>query len=240
MMSTNHRRVCENCHRPLGQKRRHCSMVCKVAGHRPKQGQVFGNWAVVDGIVLHNRKTGEDGYRAECRRCGWVGIIKLQRLRDAKASNCKGCRQCKNWERRVGTAALDGKKRCCSCAVTKNVGEFNANHKTEDGLSVRCRRCGRDSDLRRKFGISLEDYESMLDEQHSRCLICGRHFSEVGGKGDGLVVDHCHKTGKIRGLLCSNCNTALGLLQEDPSSLRRAVAYLTDGTVADRKVTQKA
>ena len=61
--------------------------------------------------------------------------------------------------------------------------------------------------LKKKFGISLEEYNQMLEKQNHRCAICGRHESEFKRK---LDVDHDHETGKNRGLLCNNCNTNLG------------------------------
>lgn len=81
-------------------------------------------------------------------------------------------------------------------------------------------------DLRTKFGMSVADYDARLAAQGGRCLVC----LEVprGGRGviRKLVVDHCHATGRIRGLLCPNCNTAIGLLREEPQRFNRAVSYL--------------
>lgn len=75
--------------------------------------------------------------------------------------------------------------------------------------------------LRRQYGMTLEEYESMAQEQGGVCKICcGPPTSR------GLVVDHCHKTGKVRGLLCSTCNTALGQFRDDLWTLYRAVSYL--------------
>ena len=65
----------------------------------------------------------------------------------------------------------------------------------------------RDSELRNKFGITLEDYNILLDKQKGCCLLCNRHYSELV---KALAVDHNHTTGKIRGLLCGPCNTRLG------------------------------
>ena len=64
----------------------------------------------------------------------------------------------------------------------------------------------------------------MLADQHHGCKICGISPEEYG---KNLSVDHCHDTGKIRGLLCSGCNAALGLLKEDLGTFRKAMQYLT-------------
>jgi hypothetical protein len=81
----------------------------------------------------------------------------------------------------------------------------------------------RENHLQRKYGLDQEAYEKMLLEQNGRCFICPT--SIPGGMGQ-FAVDHCHKTGKIRKLLCFNCNTALGLLGDDPNLLERMAAYI--------------
>lgn len=67
----------------------------------------------------------------------------------------------------------------------------------------------------------------LLEAQDNRCAICGT--DEPGGRGDGFVVDHCHSTGRIRGLLCSACNTGLGLFKDNAETLAKAIKYLKDG-----------
>ncbi len=79
---------------------------------------------------------------------------------------------------------------------------------------------------RRLYGLSIGAYDAMLEEQGGCCAICRR----PPGK-HGLNVDHDHVTGAVRRLLCSNCNTGLGLFQEDPNLLRAALRYLEDALV---------
>jgi hypothetical protein len=78
----------------------------------------------------------------------------------------------------------------------------------------------RDYALRRGYGISLVEFTAMAAKQHGRCLICRKIPTS------GLSVDHCHKSGKIRGLLCRACNSALGQIADNRQSLMRAVTYL--------------
>jgi hypothetical protein len=78
--------------------------------------------------------------------------------------------------------------------------------------------------LLRKYGITLDDYQEMLAQQEGKCAICGS--TEAKNFGDTLVVDHDHATGKVRGLLCGTCNTALGKFRDDPQILRSAICYL--------------
>lgn len=80
----------------------------------------------------------------------------------------------------------------------------------------------RDTAFRRQYGITLADYEKLNIAQGRVCAIC------LGPNRNGkrLDVDHCHDTGKVRGLLCAHCNQALGGFKNGPAILRRAVAYL--------------
>jgi hypothetical protein len=82
----------------------------------------------------------------------------------------------------------------------------------------------RDNRMKRNFGISLADYERLLEFQDGKCAICGRERPTRGDKM--LQIDHCHKTGVVRGLLCSPCNTVLGFLEDNTDSLKKALAYL--------------
>lgn len=85
--------------------------------------------------------------------------------------------------------------------------------------------------LKHDYGISIGQYEEMLAEQHGVCFLCRRAESKViTGKVVRLAVDHDHKTGLVRRLLCSNCNTAIGLLDENPDRARALAAYLEQFT----------
>lgn len=82
--------------------------------------------------------------------------------------------------------------------------------------------------LRRHYGIDVRTYNEMLVAQGDCCDICGKAESnEIKGKVVSLAVDHDHVTGKVRALLCSACNTALGLLNDDTDLLAKAIEYLT-------------
>lgn len=73
--------------------------------------------------------------------------------------------------------------------------------------------------LQKEYGLSLEDYERMSREQQGRCAVC---FKEPYR----LVVDHCHVTGRVRALLCDNCNFALGHVKDDPMKLESLKQYI--------------
>lgn len=70
------------------------------------------------------------------------------------------------------------------------------------------------------YGISIEQYEEMSERQSHKCALCRRAYART------LHVDHCHETGDVRGLLCNNCNTGIGLFEESIVLFRAATAYL--------------
>lgn len=81
---------------------------------------------------------------------------------------------------------------------------------------------------KREYGLAAEAFETMLKEQHNACAICGSAFGETRLKAGHrkAVVDHDHGTGLVRRLLCSKCNSILGLANDDPSVLSNAIKYL--------------
>lgn len=82
----------------------------------------------------------------------------------------------------------------------------------------------RTSRLKREYGIKLADYEQLLNKQEGRCALCGTE--NPGRNLENFSVDHCHKTGKIRALLCHRCNTGLGSFKDDPDLLEKAAEYI--------------
>jgi hypothetical protein len=86
--------------------------------------------------------------------------------------------------------------------------------------------------LKRKYGMTLEDYDRMLEAQGGGCAICGRPPRQ----GTHLHVDHDHDTRRVRGLLCFSCNVAVGQLQHDPGRILRAADYLEDDTERDHLI----
>jgi Recombination endonuclease VII len=77
----------------------------------------------------------------------------------------------------------------------------------------------RDAERARRYGLSLADYRALEKRQGHACAICRKMTRD-------LCIDHCHVTGRVRGLLCRSCNSALGLYADDPRRLRAALAYL--------------
>ncbi len=96
-----------------------------------------------------------------------------------------------------------------------------AYYHTEGGAVMQ-----RKQDLKKKYGISLEDYDRMLVEQEGKCLICGDGPGKKPGKKKYLGVDHDHITGAVRGLLCTGCNLMIGYAHDNVDILTKAIHYL--------------
>lgn len=124
-----------------------------------------------------------------------------------------------------------GRKQCRRCFVWHPVEGFHRNTLSSDGLAGTCRRCHRDQQLQRHFGITLPEYEARLSAQGGGCAVCGK---TEAANGRMLAVDHDHgccpsqKTcGEcVRGLLCSLCNLQLGNVGDDIAHLDALVTYL--------------
>jgi hypothetical protein len=93
---------------------------------------------------------------------------------------------------------------------------------------IRANRTTRLGHLRRKYGLTAEQHEAILQSQHGMCALCQlRRATEV---------DHCHETGAVRSMLCRSCNSGLGMFMEWPELLRRAAEYLHDHRVRAKVV----
>ena len=86
----------------------------------------------------------------------------------------------------------------------------------------------RKTHLKRTYGLSIAQYQEMVENQHNRCFVCNQYETRLLKTGliKPLSVDHNHTTGTIRKLLCNDCNAALGFVKEDPELLQKLIAYL--------------
>lgn len=96
--------------------------------------------------------------------------------------------------------------------------------RTEESKKRRTKEAMRRFNLKFKFGLTIEDYSLLLEAQDGVCAICGK--DQLAKEGKNLSVDHCHSTLKIRGLLCTSCNTMLGLTMEKTEVLYKAIEYI--------------
>jgi hypothetical protein len=138
-------------------------------------------------------------------------------------------------------------KTCTVCKETKDISEYHNNKRTKDGKAYRCKSCdasarkkwsdanperasysARNRRLKHIYGVDIEWYEAQMKAQNNKCAICETETNNTRGerKDWNFAVDHCHDTGKVRGLLCNQCNRALGLFKDDITLLEKAKNYL--------------
>lgn len=128
-------------------------------------------------------------------------------------------------------------KTCRSCKVTRLRQDFGPSTRSADGLTAKCLECQglvpkptkaelqRARNLKARYGVTVSEYERLLQHQGGVCFICGRKPGRVR-----LAVDHNHKTGEVRGLLCPrgprSCNRGLGVFADSADRLELAADYL--------------
>ena len=136
--------------------------------------------------------------------------------------------------RRYGDTTIRPKQLDCQdCGNTFQVRPTGSLPVVCDSCATERHRVKQKADRRRKglwegYKMTLEEYQKMHDEQGGKCLICNQETKGRGKKKNQLAVDHCHETGKIRGLLCNYCNTGLGLFRDNISLLEKASNYLKE------------
>lgn len=118
---------------------------------------------------------------------------------------------------------------CQDCEQYLGFDAFYKNYRCKSGLRGSCKSCfdkkhenSRNARrIEKLFGLIPEQHKAMLSNQNERCLICGEKPAK-----ERLSVDHDHKTGEIRGLLCRACNGGLGIFKDNVLNLKRAISYL--------------
>ncbi len=115
-------------------------------------------------------------------------------------------------------------KICTGCKKIHNKTRQHwfTNKNMEDGLSIYCKSCTYLTSIKRKYNINKEQLESLILIQDNRCPICNKSFHFI----KRFCVDHDHKTKKVRGLLCSHCNSLLGFAKDNIEILKKAIKYL--------------
>lgn len=156
-------------------------------------------------------RSNTDGLQRWCKDCFRESMRKVRR----------------RWAENPRTPPIE--KYCPSCKTRKSSDQFHVRSYSSDGLSAWCRACdstGQKKYARRKvlrrYGMDPEQYDRLMEQQGNRCPICERPF----GSGRMPAIDHDHGSGRVRGLLCGECNLGLGKFRDDQAALKRAVEYL--------------
>ncbi len=158
-----------------------------------------------------------------CKECGveksLAEFYRSPGMRDGHRNDCKTCNLAQKRQRYLADPdAVKARVKRWQQENPERVNAYRRTRRLEPEVKLR-ERAGH---LKRKYGITLEEYEGMLAAQGGGCCICGRRPRE----DISLHVDHDHSTNEIRGILCFRCNNALADFQDDQQLLAKAAAYL--------------
>ncbi len=195
-----------------------CSRCSKNRRGKPANfiditGQKFGRLLVIKQVK--GNRYGHSKYECLCD-CGNRPIILAAQIK--KQTYCIKCKPgAENWEKK----ATDTHKYCRRCKTFKLLEDFRKRPKN-NYWEAYCYSCAKEyqQEWKRKqfYGMTKEQYDEALINHGRKCAMCGRY--------DELIIDHCHVTGKFRGLICRFCNFILGRFKDDPNILDKAKKYL--------------
>lgn len=200
-------------------------------------GYKFFDFEVISKEYFRITKTSKQYYKVRsisCKCiCGNIRELRKHEVGKKHRQSC-GCRHKTIVSKmfRIGSILNEhGLKRCATCNQEKTADNYADKKICVDKLRQTCYECSKDYQLKKAYKISLQDYNLILSNQGGGCGCCGsldsktpkKHFKKTHNY---FVVDHCHKTGKVRGLLCFNCNTAIGKLGDCVEGVRQAISYL--------------
>lgn len=170
-----------------------------------------------------------------CSSCGESKSVDDFYGRTGRVSyECKACHSARKKRERLarkaaGVVAPEGL--CSACGQTNPASEFRRNWAHASGLEFNCRDCVSHDNRKRLFNLAPAEYAAKLHEQGGVCAICGNPEwtrANNGSQIKALAVDHDHRTGRIRGLLCANCNKGIGNLGDSADRLIAAARYLLE------------
>lgn len=152
-----------------------------------------------------------------CKKCGVVYPLTSEFWRVKTREKCGFTTPCKNCHRKH-----EKEKRFNPEKKKRNQIQYKKWYLKNRGYTTKRTRL-------ENFGINENQYQELVKKQNGVCAICGNpEKAKINGNVKSLAVDHCHKTNLIRGLLCSNCNTALGLLKDNVQILQKMINYLNN------------
>ncbi|GHI96630.1 endonuclease VII domain-containing protein [Streptomyces olivaceus] len=175
-----------------------------------------------------------EGTAKRCSRCKQhkprAAFARNKAMRDGLQAYCRECAAAYHQQRQLAKGrnvrprvdVPEGHKLCRTCGEIKPHSEWTRNRSASDGLATLCKLCkavqGRAGHLKRQYGITEVERDALVASQGGACCICLA--------APAAHVDHCHETGRVRGVLCFSCNAALGQFKDRPDAIRRAAAYV--------------
>ena len=171
------------------------------------------------------------GYKIHARRVALVHILgrfpephEFKHIGESK----NDLRACTFIPKRVGDSKL-----CTGCRCMLPMSSFHKDSGQRTGYAPKCKECiaadqrrYAPAARRRKYNLTKEQHDALIQAQGNRCKVCGVHADQEHYKT--LAIDHCHETGKVRGLLCAKCNTAIGQFRDDPKIILNAAKYVLE------------
>jgi len=179
----------------------------------------------------------KDKRASQCRKChvkvvsNTANTVVVGKKRKKECPECSGLmgpksKLCRSCHYKLGSPLSDGKIQCTACEKLKPIQEFYKRKEVRHNRRTHCKECSslfeRRRHIRRKcVGLKIPDPEikRIAELKEIACKICGDIVEK-------FHIDHCHESGKFRDLLCSNCNSGLGLFHDNPNSLRKAAEYI--------------
>lgn len=218
-------------------KTRYCSKQCM--GHAQNAATMP---ARMDGIRRRSERIrAETATMKVCSRCRLnqplAAFQRDSRYRFGVHGWCKACRaearSVQDQRRQLLPKVVLPEKKCLTCKQVSPVTTFSRDSRNPDGYSARCKPCHKERcgvsltrhdthvgrDLKQRFGMTRDDVQQLFDEQNGCCALCGKAMRRP-------AIDHDHATMAVRGLLCTRCNTRLGVI-EDAEFVEKAKSYLS-------------
>lgn len=157
-----------------------------------------------------------------CSKCGETKPLTAfsahLRGKDGVRGDCKACVDARRKAKALREPVILTEKRCSDCRQIKKVDQFGYSSRSRDQRQGRCRECLSAYQRRRRLWQNYDLTPEQYEQLGSSCSVCGGSTR--------LAVDHCHSSGKVRGLLCMNCNLVIGHAKDDPERLRALAVYL--------------
>lgn len=222
----------------------------KLHPKRKRQPKIYS----IDEIVTPTHKT--------CSHCKELKLKEefypSKRYKTGLMSQCKSCKSLLHVPRAPKTYSIEDTKyveykQCKDCKQTKPTVDFYVSKRSKDGFVTTCKPCYSvrhpvNQDARREYfnankdkfnnariwriyGITLKDYNNMLISQNHCCAICSISVENLNRM---LDIDHCHKTGKVRGLLCNRCNKFLNMIDVNDDILEKIRNYVGIQTIINK------
>jgi hypothetical protein len=140
------------------------------------------------------------------------------RAKDGLKSWCKACTN--SARKQTGQVVRPSEKLCVACKTVKSITEFHSSRFHSDGVQGYCSECAYWKRAQHRYGITKDGYADLMRKQNGSCAICSEYSAER------LCIDHDHKSGRVRGLLCQQCNHAIGKMRDNPLLLIAGAEYL--------------